>query len=188
MIGPGTIGTIGAGLAALWLTRKHAASSSSVSSASSPSSRPPAGPPVPRELYPWQPPAAAAPYVFAIQNAEGKYGLPRGLLGRLLDEESGFRPDVISGKVKSSAGAVGIAQLIPRFFPGVDPTDPYASIDEAAKYLAALYRQFGTWPLALAAYNWGPGNIADHPASTDWPSETRNYVAQITADIPEARA
>ena len=138
----------------------------------------------------WVLPPSGEPYRLTIEAAEGRYSIPRNLLARLLWQESHFQPAVISGQVVSSAGAVGIAQLIPRYFPGVDPRDPTASIWAAADYLASLKSRFGSWPLALAAYDWGPGNLqsAIDRAGAEWPmlapAETNRYVSDITADVP----
>lgn len=123
-----------------------------------------------------------------IQAAAGMHGVPEKLLARLLYQESAFRDDIISGDVQSSAGAVGIAQIIPHWHPNVDPTDPHESIHYAANYLADLKARYGSWPLALAAYNYGPGNMNDllDERGAQWwmyaPAETREYVADITAD------
>lgn len=137
----------------------------------------------------WTPPPAAAPYLATIQAAEGQYAIPQNLLARLLYQESRFREDVIRGDVVSSAGAVGIAQIVPRWHPTVDPRDPYASIWYAARYLAGLRAQFGAWELALAAYNWGPGNLSTalegpRPWVAMAPRETLEYVAAIASDVP----
>ncbi|WP_417551811.1 transglycosylase SLT domain-containing protein [Marinomonas fungiae] len=137
----------------------------------------------------WELPSSAAPYISEIQYAEYLNGIPSGLLGRLLYQESRFRPDIISGDTKSSAGAVGIAQIVPRWHPDVNPTDPYASIRYAGSYLAKLKSQFGDWETALAAYNWGWGNVtnAKQEYGSNWlshaPTETQNYVSQIWGDI-----
>lgn len=127
-------------------------------------------------------------YAAEIAAAEARYGIPAGLLHRLIYQESRFRSDIISGEVVSSAGALGIAQIVPRWHPGVDPLDPIASIDYAASYLARLHERFGEWRQALAAYNWGQGNHAkydlpDGIIGDDWPPETKRYVAEITADV-----
>lgn len=47
---------------------------------------------------------------------------------------------------------------------GVDPRDPTANLDGSARYLRMQFDAFGTWPLALAAYNAGPGAAQWHPA------------------------
>lgn len=133
----------------------------------------------------WQPPASAEPYLDAIHRAEMRYSIPHDLLTRLLYQESRFRQDIIDGSTISSAGAVGIAQIVPRWHPTVDPYDPWASIDYAAAYLSQLRGMFGSWELALAAYNWGPGNLQRQGIESA-PLETRNYIAQITADVEVA--
>lgn len=131
-----------------------------------------------------------AKYAPTIANAEQLYGIPKGLLHRQLYQESRFRTDIITGKTVSSAGALGIAQIIPRWHPDVDPLDPIASINYAARFMRSLYQRFGSWRQALAAYNWGQGNqskdLRDGIVGNEWPKETRDYVAQITSDVEVA--
>ncbi|MEI7447897.1 MAG: transglycosylase SLT domain-containing protein [Burkholderiales bacterium] len=132
----------------------------------------------------WTPPAAAGPYLSAIAAAEARYGIPSNMLARLLWQESRFRPDIIEGRTRSPAGAVGIAQFMPataRQF-NLDPLDPIASIDAAGRYLSQLYRRFGTWAQALAAYNWGQGNVARRGLDQA-PAETRRYYSSILSDL-----
>lgn len=137
----------------------------------------------------WTPPEAAQPYLSHIQAAEYQHGMPPYLLARLLYQESRYRQDIISGRTQSSAGAVGIAQIVPRWHPDVDPTDPVASIYYAAGYLAQQHKQFDSWKLALAAYNWGPTavNNALKQHGSKWlkhaPVETQNYVDDILGDV-----
>lgn len=122
-------------------------------------------------------------YRATIAAAEFKYSLPTGLLHRLIFQESHFRTDIITGKTISSAGAIGIAQIVPKWHPGVDPYDPTASIYYAASYLKQLRKQTSSWSEAIAAYNWGIGNL-QRSGLGNAPKETRDYVAQITADVP----
>jgi soluble lytic murein transglycosylase-like protein len=138
----------------------------------------------------WTPPAAAAPYLPIIRNTELKHAMPENLLARLLYQESRYRPDIISGKTVSSAGALGIAQIVPKWHPTVNPLDPTASIMYAGQYLASLKAKFGTWALALMAYNWGQGNLSKwlKNQTLPVPAETQHYVAGITGDVPEAGA
>jgi soluble lytic murein transglycosylase-like protein len=124
--------------------------------------------------------------VAAMHEAELRYSIPVDLVVRLAWQESRFKIDALN----AGSGATGIMQIVPRWHPGVNPADPFAAIDYGARYLAQLERQFGTWELALKAYNWGPGNVAawlrggdDAPAE---PLETQNYSAQILADLAEA--
>jgi len=79
----------------------------------------------------------------------------------------------VSGSTVSSAGAIGIAQFIPSTAASSawNPTDPFASIDAAARYDRQLFDRFGSWDQVLAAYNWGPGNVENKGLSAA-PSET----------------
>jgi soluble lytic murein transglycosylase-like protein len=129
----------------------------------------------------WRAPDRYAPMVRA---AEAKYGIPGGMLERLLYQESRYREDIISGRKRSSVGALGIAQFMPATAAemGIDPLDPAQAIDGAGRYLAGLYRQFNDWKMALAAYNWGPGNVKRKGMQAA-PLETRLYYSQILAAV-----
>jgi soluble lytic murein transglycosylase-like protein len=119
---------------------------------------------------------------FAV--VESNNGIPTNLLYRIGYQESHFRSDIIDGSTVSPAGAVGIMQLMPQFFPGAGQ-DPQADIATAGAYLAKLYGEFNDWQLATAAYNDGPGNINAYIAGTkQLPLETQNYVADVFADVP----
>jgi soluble lytic murein transglycosylase-like protein len=129
----------------------------------------------------WRAPAAYAP---AIRAAESRYGIPSGMLERLLYQESHYREDIITGAKKSRVGALGIAQFMPATAKevGVNPLDPIASIDGAGRYLKRMYGSTGDWGLALAAYNWGLGNV-QRKGIQNAPSETRNYYSSILAAV-----
>jgi soluble lytic murein transglycosylase-like protein len=128
-----------------------------------------------------------AKYLPLLNAAEAKYGIPRDLLARQAYQESHFREDIITGATKSSAGALGIMQIVPKFHPTAQPLNVAASIDYAANFLANLHRQFGSWGLALAAYNAGPGNVSKYNGVPPFP-ETQAYVSQILSDVNENRA
>lgn len=129
----------------------------------------------------WRPPAQ---YASAIAAAEDRAGLPRDLLARLLYQESRYRADIINGTTRSPVGALGIAQFMPATAAemGIDPLNTMQAIDGAARYLARLYGSFGTWAEALAAYNWGAGNVRRKGLAVA-PRETRLYYSQILADV-----
>jgi soluble lytic murein transglycosylase-like protein len=129
----------------------------------------------------WKPPAK---YADTIAMAEAQNGIPRDMLARLLYQESHYREDVITGKTRSPVGALGIAQFMPATARdmGIDPLNPAQAINGAARYLARLYNMFGNWTEALAAYNWGPGNVK-RQGIANAPQETRNYYVQILADV-----
>lgn len=125
-----------------------------------------------------------AKYASIISQAETDNGLPSGLLARVLYRESRFREDIISGKVRSSVGALGIAQFMPStaVSMGVDPLDPFSAIPGAARYLAQLFRTTGSWPEAVAAYNWGVGNV-QRKGIEKAPKETRDYLAEVMTGL-----
>ena len=60
----------------------------------------------------------------------------------------------------------------------VNPRDPYQNLDGGARYLREQYETFGSWRLALAAYNAGPGAVQQHGGVPPY-RETRNYVRVI---------
>ncbi|GAB3467556.1 NlpC/P60 family protein [Kineococcus endophyticus] len=124
----------------------------------------------------------SAPYESAFTAAEQKYGLPTGLLRAVAKQESGFDPTA-----RSHAGATGLMQFMPATARslGIDPTDPFASIDAAGKYLSGHLKTFGSVSLALAAYNAGAGNVKKYGGVPPF-AETQNYVKKITADLGSA--
>lgn len=111
-----------------------------------------------------------------IAKVEQEKGLPPGLLTALIQKESDFDPNAVSPK-----GYVGLMQMGEDASKDVnlnpaDRTNPEKAIPAGAEYLAKQYRMFGNWPQALAAYNWGAGNVKKNPNQDQWPLETRNYV------------
>ena len=133
----------------------------------------------------WTAPERAAQYLPHVKAAEQQHQLPHNLLARLLHQESSYLPEIINGNQQSSAGAIGIAQIIPKWHPNVNPYDPTQSIYYAAHYLSNLHGRFGAWSLALMAYNWGPGNVSKWRRGeiNKIPTETRNYVREILSDV-----
>jgi len=132
----------------------------------------------------WRPPAA---YAAMIASAEDQFNIPRDILARLLYQESHYRTDIITGRTKSPVGALGIAQFMPATAAdlGIDPLDPAQAIPAAARYLAGLYNRFGSWSQALAAYNWGQGNVA-RKGLANAPTETQHYYTDILGDVNTA--
>lgn len=135
---------------------------------------------VPKPVVTPPPDEAANPYYLQINESAKKYGVPQDILYRVLRKESmGFNPKVISGELNSPVGAQGIAQFMPATVGGrFDPLDPKVAIPEAAKYLAAKFKEFGTWEKALAAYNAGSGAVHQYNGIPPYP-ETQNYVRDI---------
>lgn len=133
----------------------------------------------------WIPPLSAAGYMPLINKVEKKRGIPHNLLARVAYQESRFRPDIISGKTKSRAGALGIMQIVPKWHPDVNPLRPAMAIPYAGKYLAKMHKRFGSWEYALMGYNWGPTITAKwiKDKSIKVPKETRDYAREILADV-----
>ncbi|RII40815.1 lytic transglycosylase domain-containing protein [Pseudooceanicola sediminis] len=115
------------------------------------------------------------PYLDMARSAARRHGVPEGLFLRLVQQESGW-----SATAQSVKGAFGLAQLMPdtaRVL-NVDASDPYENLDGGARYLALQYREFGSWPLALAAYNAGPKVVKRYGGIPPY-AETQNYVKVI---------
>lgn len=130
----------------------------------------------------WATHPTAMKWANTFRSAELKYGIPGNLLKRMAYQESHWRDDIISGLKKSGAGAVGMMQLVPKWHPNVNPLDTAAAIDYAGKFLSGLYKQFGSWKLAVAAYNAGAGNVSKYKGIPPF-TETQNYVKQVFADL-----
>ena len=125
-------------------------------------------------------------YVQPIAKAAQKYGVPMSILSSMLAHESmTWNPDVISGKMASSVGAQGIAQFMPATAKGmgIDPLNTDQAIEGAARKLAGHFKQFGSWPLALAAYNAGAGHVADYLNGTNYTGNNPNHMK--TGGIPD---
>lgn len=119
--------------------------------------------------------AYRGPYLDMAKDAARRHDVPVDLFLRLVQQESGWNPKALSHK-----GAIGLAQLMPgtaRLL-RVNPHDPYENLDGGARYLAEQYRTFRSWPLALAAYNAGPGAVQKYGGVPPF-KETRNYVRII---------
>lgn len=117
-----------------------------------------------------------------LRSLEQKYGLPAGILDAQWNKESGRGKHLLS-----KAGAQGDYQFMKataREY-GVNVNDFYSSASGAARYLTDLKRKFGSIEKALAAYNWGAGNLQKDLKrhGNQWfaylPDETRNYVNGI---------
>ncbi len=140
-------------------------------------------------------PQAATSYVPTLKPIFRAAGVPEQLVW-LAEVESSFNPEA-----RSPVGAVGLFQFMPKtgewmglaLNPEDERTDPEKSARAAARYLTYLHGQFNDWPLALAAYNYGQGNIRrllkELNAKTfneivpRLPTETQMYVPKIYATI-----
>ena len=112
----------------------------------------------------------------AIVMAGRVYRVQPCLIAAVIKAESSFRPEAVSPR-----GAEGLMQLMPNtaLELGVEDTfNPAENILGGAQYLREMYDQFGTWRLAVIAYNWGPGNLRQFGAE-HMPKETRDYLRRV---------
>ena len=130
--------------------------------------------------------------ISAVLAAEG---VPQDLIYQAV-AESGFQPQAVNGR----SGAGGMWQFMPSGEYGLgrngwydERFDPEKSTHAYARYMKLLYSQLGDWYLAMAAYDWGPGNVQRAVERTGYadfwelyhrnvlPQETKNYVPIIIA-------
>ena len=117
-------------------------------------------------------------YTASVTTAANNAGVPPALALSVMQHESGGNASAVS-----SAGAVGLFQLMPSSFPGQNIQDPTTNIDLGVGYLGQLLNQYnGDVSLALAAYDAGPGNVAKYGGVPPF-SETQNYVASILSSL-----
>jgi soluble lytic murein transglycosylase-like protein len=116
-------------------------------------------------------------------QAADEYGLDPALLVAIARQESG--PSFDADARNPNSGAMGVMQFMGPTWedenPGGDPYDPYDSIMTGARYYDKLQDYFGGDDRsALAAYNWGWGNVINNGASANaLPAETQHYLDQI---------
>ena len=136
-------------------------------------------------------------YKTMIQRVMAEEGVPQDLI-YLAVAESGFQPRAINARSRAGGmwqfmpyGSYGLART-----PLVDERfDPEKSTRAYARYIKYLYDQLGDWYLAIAAYDWGAGNVQRAVQKTGYadfwelykrhelPGETQNYVPEILAAI-----
>ncbi len=120
-----------------------------------------------------------------ITQASQAYGVDRALIYSVIKAESSF----VNGST-SPKGARGLMQLMPdtaRELGVKNSFDPRENIMGGTRYLKGLLDRYqGNVALALAAYNWGMGNLERNPERI--PAETRNYVSRIVRYYQEAKS
>jgi peptidoglycan DL-endopeptidase CwlO len=119
----------------------------------------------------------SVPYADLFTQAGSRYGVDPAVLAGMAKTESNFNSSAVS-----SSGARGLMQFMPATATGlgVDTSDAASSIDGAARYLSNLTQQFGSTPLALAAYNAGPGTVQRYGGIPPY-GETQSYVQKVTS-------
>src|SRR5499427_4340567 len=130
-----------------------------------------------------QQPTAGGDLQDYARQVANKYGIDPDIFTRQIQQESGFNPSARSG-----AGAIGVAQFMPGTAQGmgIDPTDPYAALDAAARMDAQnLAKYGGDYAKMLAAYNAGGGNVDKYGGVPPF-AETQTYVQNILGGAKQA--
>jgi soluble lytic murein transglycosylase-like protein len=128
----------------------------------------------------YRPEMVPSGYGDLVAKAAQQYDIPPAILAGLLEQESGYLPEVIKGKRLSRSGAIGIAQFLPGTAEqmGVDPVNPESAIPGAAKYLRHLMDNYGfDLRTAIYAYNAGPGTVQRYGVGAT--EENKNYYPGI---------
>lgn len=123
-----------------------------------------------------------------VREAGTRFQVPERWIREVMRQESGGRLYDAGGLlVTSSAGAMGLMQIIPRTYDrlrgryglGPDPYDPHDNILAGTAYIREMYDRYGA-PAFLAAYNAGPDRLDAYLAGTSpLPGETVNYLATV---------
>ncbi len=127
-----------------------------------------------------------------IREASLRFQVPEPWIRSVMRQESGGRQyGGDGGLTTSSAGAMGLMQVMPETYEGLraryalgdDPYDPHNNILAGSAYIREMYDRYGS-PGFLAAYNAGPNRLDRYLfGSTQLPDETVNYVASIAPKL-----
>jgi hypothetical protein len=126
-----------------------------------------------------------------VRESCKRFDVPEIWVRSVMHVESGGKEYLNGQLITSSAGAMGLMQVMPdtydelraRYNLGDDPFDPHENILAGTAYLREMYDIYGS-PGFLAAYNAGPRRLDDYLSNNRaLPDETRRYVAMIGPNI-----
>jgi len=138
-------------------------------------------------------------YEEIVEKYSDEYKVPKEIIYSVINTESSFRSDVVS-----SAGAVGLMQIMPITFEEISVKlgevmsegllyDPHTNIKYGTFYLRYLFDRFNSWDLAFAAYNAGPTRVSGWMSNPEYIlnneivnipiEETKNYVVKVNKNM-----
>ncbi|MEZ5524453.1 MAG: lytic transglycosylase domain-containing protein [Pseudomonadales bacterium] len=121
-----------------------------------------------------------------IDGVAQEVGLAPELIRSVVSTESNFSPDAVS-----STGAQGLMQLMPATARELEVTDSFdlqQNLLGGSRYLKQLLNKYeGDLDYALAAYNWGQGNV-DRKGLGKMPQETRDYLVKVKQGLAKQSA
>jgi soluble lytic murein transglycosylase-like protein len=136
----------------------------------------PPNPVLPTQAQAWQP---------LIETLSQQQGVDKDLVNAVVAQESAFNPHAVS-----AAGAQGLMQLMPataRQLGVQQPLDGAENLEGGIRLLKSLLERYhGNIPLALAAYNAGPGAVQRHGGVPPY-RETQHYVRRILSQFLQAK-
>ncbi|MBB2160824.1 lytic transglycosylase domain-containing protein [Gluconacetobacter sacchari] len=131
-----------------------------------------------------------------IADASTRFSVPQEWVRAVIQQESGGHEYLDGQPITSSAGAMGLMQLMPQTYAdmqaqnglGPDPYEPHDNILAGTAYIRLMYDRYGA-PGFLAAYNAGPQRLDDYlQTGRQLPNETINYLASVTPHLGTAVA
>lgn len=112
----------------------------------------------------------------AVKKSSSRHGMDEKLIQAVIKVESNFESEAVSHK-----GAEGLMQIMPETQKELgmrEAFDVEENIEAGIRYLKKQYQRFGSWDLALAAYNAGPESVNRYGGIPPYP-ETVDYVKKV---------
>ncbi|MBV9734359.1 MAG: lytic transglycosylase domain-containing protein [Acidisphaera sp.] len=140
-----------------------------------------------------EPGPAEDPWGPYVHEAAARFSVPETWVREVMRQESGGQEFLGGQPTTSSAGAMGLMQVMPdtyamlrdRYGLGSDPYDPHDNILAGTAYIREMYDRYGS-PGFLAAYNAGPQRLDDYLSGAGTlPNETVNYLASVAPRLGE---